>query len=39
MRFYCPDDGEYLRLSDDALKWLLARALDAASASSNTASP
>jgi predicted Zn-dependent protease len=31
MRFYCPDDGEYLRLSDDSLKWLLARALEAAS--------
>ena len=31
MRFYCPDDGEFLRLSDDPLKWLLARALDAAS--------
>ena len=31
MRFYCPDDGEFLRLSDDSLKWLLARALDAAS--------
>jgi tetratricopeptide (TPR) repeat protein len=28
MRFFCPDDGEFLKLSDDALKWLLARALE-----------
>ena len=28
MRFFCPDDGEYLRLSDDSLKWLFARAID-----------
>ena len=43
MRFYCPDEGEYLRLSDDSLKWLLARALEAPSAASpqadSTASP
>jgi hypothetical protein len=43
MRFYCPDEGEYLRLSDDSLKWLLARALKAPSAASpqadSTASP
>ena len=25
MRFFCPDDDEYLKLSEDALKWLLAR--------------
>jgi tetratricopeptide (TPR) repeat protein len=25
MRFYCPDDDEYLKLSEDSLKWLLAR--------------
>ncbi|MGA2641787.1 MAG: tetratricopeptide repeat protein [Spirochaetia bacterium] len=29
MRFFCPDDGEHLKLSEDSLKWLLARALDA----------
>jgi tetratricopeptide (TPR) repeat protein len=29
MRFFCPDDGEYLKLSEDSLKWLLARAIDA----------
>jgi tetratricopeptide (TPR) repeat protein len=29
MRFYCPEDGEILRLSDDGLKWLLARAVEA----------
>jgi len=28
MRFFCPEDGEFLRLSEDALKWLLTRALD-----------
>ncbi len=28
MRFFCPDDGELLRLSDDPLKWLFARAID-----------
>ena len=27
MRFYCPDCGDFLKLSEDALKWLLARAL------------
>lgn len=31
MRFYCPHDEEYLKLSDDALKWLLRRALESAS--------
>ena len=31
MRFFCPDDGEFLNLSDDPLKWLLARALESAS--------
>jgi tetratricopeptide (TPR) repeat protein len=34
MRFYCPDDGEHLRLSDDQLKWLFSRALDGPSFSS-----
>jgi tetratricopeptide (TPR) repeat protein len=33
MRFFCPDDGEFLKLSDDALKWLLARALEPPSSS------
>jgi tetratricopeptide (TPR) repeat protein len=28
MRFFCPDDGELLRLSDDSLRWLFARAID-----------
>ena len=27
MRFFCADDGETLKLSDDALKWLLGNAL------------
>jgi tetratricopeptide (TPR) repeat protein len=27
-RFYCPDCGESLRLSDDLLRWLLARRLE-----------
>ena len=32
MRFYCPDDGEFLRLADDSLKMApSARALEAAS--------
>jgi hypothetical protein len=39
MRFYCPDDGEYLKLSEDSLKWLLARAIDAVPPSSSAASP
>jgi hypothetical protein len=30
MRFFCPDDGETLKLGEDALKWLLSRALEAA---------
>jgi tetratricopeptide (TPR) repeat protein len=30
MRFYCPDCGEFLKLSEDSLKWLLSRAIDAA---------
>ncbi len=29
MRFYCPDDGESLKLGEDTLKWLLSRALEA----------
>jgi tetratricopeptide (TPR) repeat protein len=29
MRFYCPDDGESLKLAEDTLKWLLSRALEA----------
>jgi tetratricopeptide (TPR) repeat protein len=29
MRFFCPHDEEFLKLSDDALKWLLRRALEA----------
>ncbi len=28
MRFFCPEDGEFLKLADDALKWLLSRALE-----------
>jgi Flp pilus assembly protein TadD len=28
MRFYCPDDDEYLKLSEDSLKWLLARIIE-----------
>ena len=28
MRFFCPDDEEFLRLSDDSLRWLFARAID-----------
>jgi tetratricopeptide (TPR) repeat protein len=39
MRFFCPDDGEFLKLSEDALKWLLARALEAASRLPDTGSP
>ncbi|MGO9309301.1 MAG: tetratricopeptide repeat protein [Spirochaetia bacterium] len=42
MRFFCPDDGEYLKLSDDSLKWLLAGALEAppaASPKADSASP
>jgi tetratricopeptide (TPR) repeat protein len=31
MRFVCPHDEEFLKLSDDALKWLLRRALESAS--------
>jgi len=27
-RFFCPDCGEFLRLSDDCLRWLLVRRLD-----------
>jgi len=38
MRFYCPDDGEYLKLSEDSLKWLLARAIDTMPPSSSAAS-
>jgi predicted Zn-dependent protease len=30
LRFVCPEHGEALRLADDGLKWLLARALEAA---------
>jgi tetratricopeptide (TPR) repeat protein len=30
MRFLCADCGENLKLSEDSLKWLLARAIDAA---------
>jgi tetratricopeptide (TPR) repeat protein len=30
MRFVCADCGETLKLSEDSLKWLLARAIDAA---------
>ena len=39
MRFYCPGDGEFLKLSEDALKWLLARAIDAAPPSGDGAPP
>ena len=28
MRFFCPDDDEILRLSDDTLRWLFARIID-----------
>jgi hypothetical protein len=35
MRFYCPDDGELLKLSDDSLKWLLTRALETPSSTSS----
>jgi hypothetical protein len=38
MRFFCPEDGEYLKLSEDTLKWLLARALERPSPSSGTLS-
>jgi tetratricopeptide (TPR) repeat protein len=38
MRFFCPDDDEYLKLSEDSLKWLLARALERPSPSSGTVS-
>ena len=38
MRFYCPDDEQFLKLSEDALKWLLARAIDAVPPSSTAAS-
>jgi tetratricopeptide (TPR) repeat protein len=34
MRFFCPDDGGFLKLSDDSLKWLLSRALETRSAAS-----
>jgi predicted Zn-dependent protease len=27
MRFFCPDDGELLRLTDDSLRWLFTRAI------------
>ncbi|MGO9409475.1 MAG: tetratricopeptide repeat protein [Spirochaetia bacterium] len=30
MRFFCPSCSENLKLSEDSLKWLLARAIDAA---------
>lgn len=28
MRFFCPDCGDFLKLSDDALKWLVARYIE-----------
>jgi tetratricopeptide (TPR) repeat protein len=34
MRFYCPDDDQYLKLSEDPLKWLLARYVERSSTSS-----
>ena len=34
MRFYCPHDDEYLKLSEDQLKWLLARFVERESAAS-----
>ncbi len=36
-RFYCPDCEEPLKLSDDSLKWLLARAIDGFTARSGAA--
>jgi tetratricopeptide (TPR) repeat protein len=30
MRFFCPECDEFLKLSDDPLKWLLARAVESA---------
>jgi len=39
MRFYCSDDGEYLKLSEDSLKWLLARALEVHFSSPDRTSP
>ncbi len=30
MRFYCPECDEYLKLSEDSLKWLLARSIEQA---------
>jgi tetratricopeptide (TPR) repeat protein len=38
-RFVCPDCDEPLRLSTDALKWLLARSLDGSAGLSGGASP
>ena len=36
MRFFCPEDGEFLRLSEDSLKWLLQRSLERASPSAGS---
>jgi tetratricopeptide (TPR) repeat protein len=39
MRFHCPDCDEPLKISDDALKWLLARAIEGPAARSGAPSP
>ncbi len=36
MRFFCPGDGEFLKLSEDALKWLLRKAIERPSSSSGS---
>jgi tetratricopeptide (TPR) repeat protein len=39
MRFFCPECGEFLKLSDDALKWLVARYIEGYAGRAGTASP
>jgi Flp pilus assembly protein TadD len=39
MRFFCPDCGDFLKLSDDALKWLVARYIEGYTGRSATSLP
>jgi hypothetical protein len=39
MRFFCPDCGDFLKLSDDALKWLVARYIEGYTGRSAGGSP